>query len=123
VLLSVGGQDYYYDQGVYYEPSASGYTVIAAPTGAAISQLPGGYETITLGDAVFYYWGGVFYVEENGSYKVIPAPEGAIITHLPEGASEQQINGITYLLYNGTYYLPISQNGRDAYQVVQMQER
>jgi hypothetical protein len=48
----------------------------------------------------------------------VAAPPGAVITQLPVGAVEQGINGEILLVYNNTYYLPISQDGEDAYEVV-----
>lgn len=118
--MTIGGQDYYYDQGVYYQPSGSGYTAVAPPVGAGINRLPDGYESIFVGDEAYYYYGGAFYVSDNGSFRVIPAPVGAVITHLPEGAQEETINGQRYLRYNNAYFQPISNNGQDAYQVVQV---
>ena len=119
ILFSVADQQYYYDNGVYYSPSGNGYSVVAPPVGAVVSYLPAGYLTVPVGDAVYYYYGGAFYISQGGSFRVVPAPAGAIVTEIPEGATEQVINGENYLLYNNTYYQPISQNGQDAYEVVQ----
>ena len=44
-LFSIANQQYYYDDGVYYEPASGGYAVVAAPIGATVSSLPPGYET------------------------------------------------------------------------------
>ena len=119
-LFSIAGQQYYYDYGVYYQPSGNGYAVVAPPIGAVVSYLPDGYVTVQVGDALYYYYGGAFYISMGNSYRVVPAPAGAIVYEIPEGAAEQVINGINYLLYNNTYYLPISQNGQDAYEVVEV---
>ena len=120
IMFSWANQNYYYDDGVYYEPSGSGYTVVAPPVGAVVTYLPSGYLTVPVGDDVYYYYGGTFYVSQGGSFRVVPAPVGAIVTEIPDGATDQQINGQDYLLYNNTYYAPISQNGQDAYEVVQV---
>ena len=121
IMFSIASQQYYYDNGVYYEPSNSGYTVVPPPIGAVVTYLPAGYLTVQVGDAIYYYYGGAFYISQGGSFRVVPAPVGAIVTEIPEGATEQVINGENYLLYNNTYYAPISQNGQDAYEVVQVQ--
>jgi hypothetical protein len=42
---------------------------------------------------------------------------------LPDGAAEADINGDKYMVYNGTYYQPVSVNGSDGYEVVDMEER
>jgi len=120
IMFDIASQDYYYDNGVYYIPASGGYTVVAPPIGAVVGYLPAGYMTVPVGDGVYYYYGGAFYVSQGGSFRVVPAPVGAIVTEIPEGAAEQTIDGEDYLLYNNTYYQPISQNGRDAYEVVQV---
>jgi len=120
IMLSIDGSAYYYDDGVYYSPYNGGYQAVAPPIGAVVSYLPSGFETIPMGDDTYYYYGGVFYVSQGGSYRVVPAPVDAIVTQIPEGATEQNINGQSYLLYNNTYYIPVSSNGQDAYQVVQV---
>ena len=119
-LFSIANQQYYYDNGVYYEPSGSGYVVVPPPIGAVVSYLPAGYITVQVGDDIYYYYGGAFYISQGGSFRVVPAPVGAIVTEIPEGATDQVINGVDYLLFNNTYYQPISQNGQDAYEVVQV---
>jgi len=118
IFFNLAGQQYYYDNGVYYEPTNGGYTSVTPPIGAVVGYLPAGYLTIPMGDATYFYYAGVFYVSQGGSFRVVPAPEGAIVTEIPEGATDQNINGQDYLLYNNTYYQPISQNGQDAYEVV-----
>jgi len=120
IMFSWANQNYWYDNGVYYIPSGSGYTAVAPPVGAVVSYLPSGYETIPVGDDTYYYYGGTFYVSQGGSFRVVPAPVGAIVSEIPQGATDQQINGQDYLLYNNTYYQPISLNGQDAYEVVQI---
>jgi hypothetical protein len=119
-LMSIANQQYYYDEGVYYQPTSGGYSVVPAPVGAIVSFLPPGYETTMVGNDYYYYYGGVFYIDTGNGYQVVPAPYGAVVTQIPDGAVEQDINGQTYLLYNNTYFQPVSQNGVDAYEVVQV---
>jgi len=117
--FTLANQNYYYNEGVYYEPFNSGYRVINAPIGAIVNSLPDGYESIDMGDQNFFYYGGSFYVEVQGGYQVIQAPYGAVVSQIPEGAVERNLNGQSVLVYNNTYFLPISQDGQDAYQVIQ----
>jgi hypothetical protein len=119
-LFSLANQQYYYDDGVYYEPSSNGYSVVSAPIGAVVSSLPDGYETVQVGDDYFYYYGGTFYIATDQGYQVVTAPYGAVVTDIPDGAVEQDINGDSFYVYNNTYYEPVSQGGEDAYQVVQV---
>jgi len=107
---------------VYYVQSSGGYTVVYAPTNIVVVTLPEGMETIQLNDDSYYYFGGAFYVKENGKYRVIEAPDGAVITNIPEGGEEVEIGGNMYVVYNKTYYMPFSQNGKDLYQVVIMED-
>ncbi|HEY4063500.1 MAG TPA: DUF6515 family protein [Puia sp.] len=118
VMISIANQRYYYEDGVYYEPSNGGYSVVPPPVGAVVSFLPQGYETTMVGNDTYYYYGGAFYINNGQGYQVVDAPPGAVIVQLPVGAQEQQINGDTYLVYNNAYYQPISQDGEDAYEVV-----
>jgi hypothetical protein len=119
-LLSIANQQYYYDEGVYYRPSSGGYSVVPAPIGAIVSSLPPGYETTMVGNDDYFYYGGTFYIDTGNGYQVVAAPFGAVITQIPDGAVQQDINGETYLVYNNTYYQPVSEDGQDAYEVVQV---
>ena len=119
-LISLANQQYYYDDGVYYQPYSGGYSVVSAPIGALVSSLPPGYETTMVGNDTYFYYGGVFYIYTGNGYQVVVAPIGAVVTQIPDGAVQQDIDGQTYLVYNNTYYQPISQDGQDAYEVVQV---
>ena len=119
-LLSIANQQYYYDEGVYYQPSSGGYSVVPAPVGALVSSLPPGYETTMVGNDDYFYYGGAFYIDTGNGYQVVQAPYGAVVTQIPDGAVQQDINGQTFLVYNNVYYQPVSQNGQDAYEVVQV---
>lgn len=119
-IFSLANRQYYYDEGVYYQPVSGGYTVVSAPIGAVVGSLPDGYETVQLGNDYFYYYGGTFYVGLDQGYQVVDAPIGAIVVNIPDGATQQNIDGEIYLFYNNTYYEPVSYNGEDAYQVVQV---
>jgi hypothetical protein len=119
IRFSVGSQYYYYDDGSYYVPSGNGYSTVPPPIGAVVSYLPDGYETTMVGDDTYYYYAGAFYIGIDQGYQVVQAPPGAVVSQLPDGAVDQQINGEDLLVYNNVYYEPISQDGQDAYQVVQ----
>jgi hypothetical protein len=118
--FSLANQAYYYDDGVYYSPYNGGYQAVAAPIGAVVASLPPGYETVQVGDDYYYYYGGAFYINNGQGYQVVVAPIGAVVTQIPDGAVDQQINGQDYLVYNNTYFQPVSADGQDAYQVVQV---
>jgi hypothetical protein len=73
-----------------------------------------------VGNDYYYYYGGTFYMDTGNGYQVVPAPYGAVVSQIPDRAIQQDINGQTYLVYNNTYYQPVSVNGADAYEVVQI---
>jgi len=118
--FAIANQYYYYDDGCYYVPSNGGYAVVPPPIGAVVNYLPDGYETVYVGNDEYFYYAGAFYVYNGQTYQVVQAPPGAVVSQLPDGAIQQDINGETFLVYNNTYFEPISQDGQDAYQVVQM---
>lgn len=115
----VGGNPYYYDQGLYYQPGASGYVVVSPPIGAMVPQLPPGAEPIQAGAIEYYYAGGAFYVQQPQGFLVVTPPPGISITTLPPGAAPVAINGTLYYQADGAYFLPMFQNGITVYTTVQ----
>jgi len=98
-------QQYYNDQGTYYQKSGDGYKVVAAPVGAITQTLPDGYSTIQIGNNVDYYYGGDYYTDyENGKYIVVTPPQGASVSYLPDGYATKEVDGVTYYVYNGVWY-------------------
>ena len=54
--FAANGQDYYYDDGVFFMADPKGqYKVIVPPAGALIKALPEDYEVVTLADGKEYY--------------------------------------------------------------------
>ena len=43
---------------------------------------------------------------------------GTVVENLPEGGKEEKIGDITYVKIGETYYQPITQDGKDMYEVV-----
>ena len=120
IIITINSQRYHYDQGVYYAPAPSGggYSVVPAPIGAVVTNLPSGYSVMPVGGSNYFYYGGVFYISNGSSYTVVAPPAGAVVTELPAGAQETTLDGRKYVVYNGTYYQPFSNNGTNAYEVV-----
>jgi hypothetical protein len=111
--------DYYYDQGVYYAPSDGGYTVVQAPIGAVVDEIPSGYETVG-GEGISnsYYYGGAYYEKTGSGYQVVQPMAGSLVEHVPQGAEEVQIGDMKYLKYGETYYQPVVIDGKNMYEVV-----
>jgi len=124
--LGMGYPNYWYDQGTYYQPytngNQNGYKAVPAPQGAAVNNLPNGYATINVNGGTYYYYAGTFYINGDKGFEVVPAPPGAVVYDLPEGAKEVLINGTNYVKYNETWYLPVTLDGKNGYEVVDVEK-
>lgn len=123
IIISVENQQYHYDQGVYYIESDGGYTVVQAPVGATIKVLPENSQTVVVNETTNnYYYGGTYYEKSSDGYTVVPPTSGTIVENLPEGGEEVKIGDVTYVQYGETYYQPVQVDGKDMYEVVDVQE-
>jgi len=123
IVVSVNNQPYYYDSGVYYIESNGGYTVVQAPAGATIKVLPEGSQTVVVNETTNnYYYGGTFYEKSDGGYTVVPPTAGTLVENLPEGGEEVKIGDVTYVQYGETYYQPVLIDGKNMYEVVNVEE-
>ena len=116
---------YYYDEGVFYLKEEEGYTVVAGPIGALVKKLPDGFETVNLDEAGTvknYYYGGTFYEKVSKGYKVVPPTSGAAVEKISQGAEEVTIGEIKYVKLGSTYYMPVQVNGKNMYEVVEVEE-
>jgi hypothetical protein len=119
------GEEYYYDEGVFYLKGNGGYTVVAAPVGGVIKTLPKGYETVDVDEAGTiknYYFGGTFYEKDAKGYKVVPPTSGVVVSNLAEGGEEVKMGDVTYVKLGDTYYQPIQKDGKNMYEVVDIEE-
>jgi len=123
IIVSVENQQYHYDQGVFYVASNGGYTVVAAPVGATVSTIPSNSQTVVVNETTNnYYYGGTYYEKSNGGYTVVPPTAGCVVESLPDGGEEVKIGGQTYVKVGETYYQPIQKDGKDLYEVVNVEE-
>jgi hypothetical protein len=119
IIVNANNQKYYYDQGVYYEKSGSGYTVVQAPDGATIQVLPEGYQTVVVNETTNnYYYGGTYYEKTSDGYTVVPPTAGTVVENLPEGGDEVKVGDKTYVKIGDVYYQPIVVDGENKYEVV-----
>ena len=94
-----------------------------APPGATIKVLPEGSETVVVNETTNnYYYGGTYYEKAEGGYTVVPPTAGTVVENLPEGGEEVKIGDVTYVKVGETYYQPIEQNGKNMYEVVNVEE-
>ncbi len=122
IIVSVNNQQYHYEQGVYYIQGDGGYTVVQAPVGATIQVLPEGYQTVTVNETTNnYYYGGTYYEKTGDDYTVVPPTAGTVVENLPEGGEQEKIGDITYVRVGDTYYQPIVQDGKNMYEVANVE--
>jgi hypothetical protein len=108
---------------VYYVESDGGYTVVEAPVGATIKVLPEGSETVVVNETTNnYYYGGTYYEKTGEEYTVVPPTAGTVVANLPEGGEEVKVGDVTYVKYGDTYYQPIQKDGKNMYEVVNVEE-
>jgi Family of unknown function (DUF6515) len=121
--LAIADQ-YYYDQGVFYLKGDGGYTVVSAPLGAKIKTLPTGYETVTIDEngTKNYYYGGAFFEKRTDGYVVVAPLAGTVVEHVSDGGEEVKMGDITYVKMGETYYQPIQKDGKDMYEVADVEE-
>ena len=123
IVVSVNNQQYHYDQGTYYVESNGGYTAVQAPVGATITTLPEGSQTVVVNETTNnYYYGGTYYEKTDQGYTVVPPTAGTVVESLPEGGEEVKIGDVTYVKYGETYYQPIEKDGKNMYEVVNIEE-
>ncbi|WP_288131718.1 DUF6515 family protein [Microbulbifer sp.] len=103
VRVQVGGFTYYQYGDAYYQwqPHASRYVVVPAPTGVTTTTTTTTTTTST-------------------------APVGAgfnpgqVVETLPTGYTAEVINGVQYYRYGDRYFMPTQRDGREVYVVVQI---
>lgn len=75
---TVGTQEFFYREGVFYAAADSGYEVIAPPLGATVATIPGSAELVTVDKQQYFDLDGVYYqafYSGNGLvYKVVEDP-------------------------------------------------
>lgn len=122
-VVSIMKDEYYYDEGVYYIKADGGYTVVSAPIGATIKTLPTGYETVSADDKTKnYYYGGTFYEKTAAGYTVVAPTAGTVVSNVSEGGEEVKMGDVTYVKLGETYYQPIKEDGKDMYEVADVEE-
>jgi hypothetical protein len=98
IIISINSQPYYYDYGIYYVQVSGGYNVVPPPVNIVVVEIPDDKVAVPLNDVTY-----------------------SVVANIPEGAEEQEIDGQKYVVFNDTYFQPITQNGKDVYQVVAME--
>ncbi|WP_211345593.1 DUF6515 family protein [Paraflavitalea soli] len=69
-----------------------------------------------------YYYGGAYYEKSGSGYKAVAPPAGAVVDNLPAGGEEVKIGDQTYVKVGETYYQPVQVDGKNKYEVSQVEE-
>jgi len=74
-VIWVGGQRYYYSDGLYYEYVGGGdYIIVNPPMGAYVTAIPPDFQQMVINGRVYYTSDGIYYVWTHHGYKVVAAP-------------------------------------------------
>lgn len=123
IIVAVNDEEYHYDEGVWYQEDKEkeGYTVVSAPVGGTVTKIPSDAQTVEVNNTTNYYYGGTYYEKDGQKYKVVPPPAGAVVDNLPAGGEEVKIGDQTYVKVGETYYQPVKVDGKDKYEVTQVE--
>lgn len=117
--VEVGGFTYRYDQGVFWLHQGATYTVVTAPVGATVDELPQGVTRIVSGTRSVWYFFGTFFGEKGGAYEVIKPAAGLTVFYLPDGYGQEKVEGVVRYRFGDVLYKPVFIQGILAYQVVE----
>lgn len=122
IIVSIENQQYHYDQGVFYVQEGDGYVVVEAPQGATVTVIPSEAKEVEVSPTVNnYYYGNTYYEKSDGGYTVVPPPAGAVVDVLPDGGEEVKVGDQTYVKIGDTYYLPVQVDGKNMYEIAQVE--
>lgn len=68
-----------------------------------------------------YYYGGAYYEKSGTTCKAAPPPADAVVENLPAGGEEVKVGNQTYVKIGETYYQPVQVDGKNKYEVVQVE--
>jgi len=92
--LFLGGLEYAYWEGMYYQRAANGYVVVPAPVGAVVTAVPEGCQQVVVDGTLYYLINGVTYMKTPYGYQVVPMPSVLVprVATLPAPAQTTIIN-------------------------------
>lgn len=68
------------------------------------------------------YYYGTYYEKSGNGYTVVPPTAGIIVEYLPEGGKAVTVGGQKYVQVGETYYQPIQKDGKNMYEVVEVED-
>jgi len=74
-VVWVGGQRYYYSDGLYYEYVGGGdYIIVQPPMGAYVTAIPPDFQAMVVNGRTYYTSDGIYYVWTPHGYRVVEQP-------------------------------------------------
>ena len=74
VRMFIGGLEYFYWEGMFYQMRADRYVVVPAPVGAVVTAVPPGCQPVIVDGTTYYTINGVTYMYTPNGYQVVPPP-------------------------------------------------
>jgi len=118
-VIELGGNRYFYDQGIFWLQQGTQYTVVTAPVGAIVDKLPVGVTRVTSQQGAGWYLFGTFFGQRGSAFEVIKPPAGTQVFYLPDGYSQEKANGVDVYRFGDTLFRPVIIQGILAFQVVE----
>jgi hypothetical protein len=109
-IISFGGENYFYHEGIFYKKALSGYLVVSAPIGAFILSLPIGYKTVIVNETPYYVYNDTYYVKEGKRFVVIDEiPSKTAVVSVPKKEVETPKNSFVVNIPNSNgSYTPVT---------------
>ena len=108
--IGFGPDRFFYQAGVWYQPSGAGYVVVQPPVGIVAPALPPAYATVSVAGVPYYYANGTYYVAAPGGYAVAQPPADPVALAPQAGAAAPPPTGSwSYCESAKSYYPYVSQ--------------
>ena len=72
--IIVGGLEYYYQHGYFYQRTPDGYVIIDSPVGAVIETIPDNYKIVVINGKTYYYHNDTYFIYSGKKYVVVADP-------------------------------------------------
>lgn len=113
--IRVANALYYYLEGTFYQPTPSGYVMIAPPRGAVIPLLPERHKVIVYENTDYYYYNSAYYIKEPRGYTVVTPPPSVVSSNAPAVEAPEKTIVVTVPNPNGSYIPVTLQKYSDGY--------
>src|SRR5690625_8024979 len=89
---------YYLDNGYYYQMRNNRYYRVSAPVGMMVPSLPHGYMKIFIGAQPYYHYHGTYYRWVNNHYYVVRSEERRVGKERRAIARADEVNDVSALV-------------------------